>query len=328
MVAGQLAAFQQDFLEDGAAFVQLGIGEVHGRQQAEHGAVGAVDQQPALHARLDHGVPSTVNSMPIITPLTRTSWISGQRLEGLEALAKAFADADSRAQQAVLLDGFDGGQGGAQASGLPPKVAAWVPGLSFSATSGRAIRPPQATPPASGLGQRDDVGQHLPVLVRVPAAGPAHAGLHLVEDQQQLVLVGQLAQSFQVAGRRQVDAAFALDRLDQDGTGLAIDQPGHGLEVAEGGIAEAGQQRLDALVVLRLAGGGERAEGSAMEAVEHGDDLVAAGLAVQAGQLDGGLVRLGAAVAEEALAFPAGAFAEGLGQLALRTRCTRCWARE
>ena len=41
-----------------------------------------------------------------------------------------------------------------------------------------------------------------------------------------------------------------------------------GVEVAERGVAEAGQQRLDALVVLRLGGGGERAHRAAVEAVE------------------------------------------------------------
>ena len=62
----------------------------------------------------------------------------------------------------------------------------------------------------------------------------------------------------------------------------------------------------------------EGAEGAAVEAVEHRDDLVAARLAVEPGQLDGRLVRLGAAVAEEALAAPAGALAQRLGQLPLR----------
>ena len=146
-----------------------------------------------------------------------------------------------------------------QASGLPPKVAACVPGFSFSATSGRAIRPPHATPPASALASVTTSGSTLPVLIGEPRAGAAHAGLHFVEDQQQLVLVGQLAQPFEVAGRRQVDAAFALDRLDQDGAGLVVDQLGDRVEIAERGVAEARQQRLEALVILRLAGGAERA---------------------------------------------------------------------
>ena len=109
--------------------------------------------------------------------------------------------------------------------------------------------------------------------------------------------------------------------------GLAVDQLGDGVEVAERGVAEAGQQRLDALVVLRLAGGAEGAHRPAVEAVEHGDDLVAARLAVEPGQLDRRLVRLGAAVAEEALAVEAAALAQRLGRAGPAARCTRCSAR-
>ena len=110
-----------------------------------------------------------------------------------------------------------------------------------------------------------------------PAAGAAHAGLHLVEDQQQLVLVAQLAQAFEVAGRRQVDAAFALDRLDQDrARSRRRSASPSRVEVAERGVVEARQHRLDARVILRLAGRGQRSHRPAVEAVEHGDDLVAA----------------------------------------------------
>ena len=73
-------------------------------------------------------------------------------------------------------------------------------------------------------------------------------------------------------------------------------------------------------MILRLAGRAEGAEGPAVEAVEHRDDLVTARLAVEPGELDGRLVRLRAAVAEEALAAPAGALAERLGEFALGFR--------
>ncbi len=79
--------------------------------------------------------------------------------------------------------------------------------------------------------------------------------LHFVEDQQQLVLVGQLAQAGQEAVGRNPHAAFALDRLDHDGGRLVVDQPGDGVEVAEGGVDEAGHQRPESLVVLGLGGG-------------------------------------------------------------------------
>src|SRR5439155_14720016 len=106
---------------------------------------------------------------------------------------------------------------------------------------------------------------------------------------------------FEVAGRRQVDAALALDRLDEDGARLAVDQLGRRAEVAERGVAEARQQRFESLVILRLAGGAERAHRAAVEAVEHRDDLVAARLAEQPRDLDHRLVGLGAAVSEDTL---------------------------
>ena len=49
-----------------------------------------------------------------MAPLMRMSWMSGQRcLQRLEARAEAVADLRGAVEQAVLLDGLDGGQGGA-----------------------------------------------------------------------------------------------------------------------------------------------------------------------------------------------------------------------
>ncbi len=111
-----------------------------------------------------------------------------------------------------------------QAIGLPPKVLACIPGLSVSATSGFAIITPAATPPARALAQREDVGLDPVMLIGEPLARPAHAGLDLVEDEQDAALVAELAEPFEIAGRRQVDPALALDRLDQDGRGLVVDE--------------------------------------------------------------------------------------------------------
>src|SRR5437016_1800959 len=71
-------------------------------------------------------------------------------------------------------------------------------------------------------------------------------------------------------------------------------------------------------MVFRLSGGTESPHGAAMKAVDHGDDLVAPGLAAQSSQLDGRLVRLGPTVAKETLAAPSGALAERLGKQPLR----------
>ena len=60
---------------------------------------------------------------------------------------------------------------------------------------GRASIAPPASAAAQGLGQGHHVGRDAEMLVGEPLAGPAAAGLHLVENQQQLVLVGQPPQA-------------------------------------------------------------------------------------------------------------------------------------
>ena len=60
-------------------------------------------------------------------------------------------------------------------------------------------QPAQRDAAGQRLRQRDDVRLDVPVLVGVPLAGAAHAGLHLVEDQQHAVLVAEFAQPFEVA---------------------------------------------------------------------------------------------------------------------------------
>ena len=57
---------------------------------------------------------------------------------------------------------------------------------------------------AQALGQRHDVGRHPGPFVGEQPAGPAHAALHLVEDQQQVVLVAELPQLLEEARRRRV----------------------------------------------------------------------------------------------------------------------------
>ena len=54
------------------------------------------------------------------------------------------------------------------------------------------------------------------MLIGEPVPRAAAAGLHFVEDQQQAVVVGQLAQALQEAIGRDADAPFALHRLDHD----------------------------------------------------------------------------------------------------------------
>ena len=85
-------------------------------------------------------------------------------------------------------------------------------------------------------------------------------------------------------------------------------------------MLEPVQQRIKKTLYLLLAGGRNRGHGAAMEGIGGGDDFVALRsigvAAVLAGQLDGRLVGLGAAVAEEGL-IGKGVVAEQLRQFDL-----------
>ena len=141
--------------------------------------------------------PSTVSSRPIIAPLTRTSWISGQRCRSASKRWRNRSPIASAAlEQAVLLDRLDRGQGGAAGERVAAEGGRVRARLQLLGDLRPGDQAAAATPPASALASVTTSGCDVPVLIGEPVAGPAHAGLHFVEDQQQLVLVGQLAQPF------------------------------------------------------------------------------------------------------------------------------------
>ena len=114
------------------------------------------------------------------------------------------------------------------------------------------------------LADGDHVRDHVPVLEGPELAGAAHATLHLVADEDALRAVAELAQPVEVAVGRDVDATFALDRLDDDGADTVIDRVAHRREVAEGHLPEVLEQRLEGLAKLRPA---RRRQGKAGVAV-------------------------------------------------------------
>ena len=77
---------------------------------------------------------------------------------------------------------------------------------------------------AEPLGERHDVRRGTRPFVGEQLAGAADAGLHLVVDEKQAVLVAERAQVAQELRRHQADAALALDRLDHDRGGLGADR--------------------------------------------------------------------------------------------------------
>ena len=175
------------------------------------------------------------------------------------------------------------------------------------------------------LGEGQHVRQHAVTLGGKGKAEPAVAGDDLVEDQQDAVLLGDLAQPLQIALRRRQHAGRSRHRLDDhggDGVGaVQIDQPlqlvgemraifrlalAEGLLVAVVGVGkviDARQQRAEHLAVIDDAADGRAAEADAVIAALAADQPGAGALAVDLviGQRDlqRGIGGLRSGVAEE-----------------------------
>ncbi len=88
-------------------------------------------------------------------------------------------------------------------------------------------------------------------------------------------VVAQLAQLAQIVLGRDIDPAFALDRLDQhrDDVVARVGQMPQGLDVAVGHADKTLHQRLETGLRAAVAGGRQGREGAAVEAVFHDDDV-------------------------------------------------------
>lgn len=228
-------------------------------------------------------------ALALTTEVLELAWVLGG--QGRELAVQVVTNAGSLRDEVVLLNLLDDG---AEENG-----ARWVTHPRVELAVG--LVGPQlgvAKVVASGLGLLGE-GHHVgrrgqvPVVMGPELAGGADARLHLVDDQQHTVLLGDLAQAAEEGGRGVVVASLGLDGLNNDGArGDAVVEDqildlGKGgllgllvllnvflqrvLEQREGGLGpvECGDVQL----VDRLgAGGGERAEQAAVEGGLEGHD--------------------------------------------------------
>ena len=99
----------------------------------------------------------------------------------------------------------------------------------------------------------DDVGADRQLLVGPERAGPPHAGLDLVEDEQGAARVARLAGGDEDLVGDGKDAGLALDRLDHHGRGPLADRGAKRVRIVAGDGDEAGRQRAEE-VLAREAG--------------------------------------------------------------------------
>ncbi len=175
------------------------------------------------------------------------------------------------------------------------------------------------------LGESDDVGNHAIAFRRKREAEPSEAGDDLIEDQQDAVFIADRPQPLEIALRGRQHAGRARHRLNDDGRdgggivqrrdpfeiigevraplGLAL---GEGLGVAVVGVrqmVDAGEQRPEELAVVDDAADRDAAEAdpviAALAADQAGTGALAAHVMIGERDLERGVDRLRAGIAEE-----------------------------
>ena len=172
-----------------------------------------------------------------------------------------------------------------------------------------------------GFSGDHDVGQQRRVqqLVGKVRTRAADAALNLVKDQQSVMFSGK---SLRAAGKLLgdwIDAALALDELEDNAGCVFGDGRLERGNVIPGNEARTGKERFEVFAVLRLPGDGKRSQSSTVEGVVERDDLgllSGDGVAVGAKHLQRPFHRFRSGIAEEG-ALKTADFSETLGEPAL-----------
>ena len=164
---------------------------------------------------------------------------------------------------------------------------------------------------AEGLGHREAVGEELiaaggvfeDALKTLEAPAAEVTALHGVDEEEKFLLIAELPEAEEVFRGRGGDAAFALYAFNQYGGGGGGKGFARRIEIVEGNMPEAGNQRLETFLHFLLTGGGDAGEGAPVKGVFRGENLKAAFvMAKLAREFVETFVGLGAGIAEEDLA--------------------------
>ncbi|SKT92264.1 Uncharacterised protein [Mycobacteroides abscessus subsp. abscessus] len=123
------------------------------------------------------------------------------------------------------------------------------------------------------LAQQIDVGNNVPVVAGKHSSGAGETRLDFVGDEQNIVLGAQCADGGQVVVRRDDDAGLALNGLQQDGDGVAVDRPLQGGGIAEWHDAESGSERSESAARGLIGGEAHDADGSTVEVIVCHHDI-------------------------------------------------------
>ena len=219
-VAGGNGVLGEEVVERGDGGVDVLALKDVGRQEAENGFAGAVEDDLALqHGGKNRfgevgGVEFDADHEAEAADLADAGVLVGELVELGFEVGAYFGDVFEEVGALDLVDDGDGDGTGERTTAEGGAVHAGGDGCR-----GALGREHGADGEASGegLGDRDDVGHCVEVLKAEPLAGASEAALDLVGDEEGSGGVAELAGGGEELGRDGVDASFALDGLDEDG---------------------------------------------------------------------------------------------------------------
>ena len=256
--------------------VDLGVGDEQRGCQAHGVGPHGVDQQALgrAAATTSAATASAASTAASSSPAPRTPTTPGRPASPAPAGPGRAGPAPQTSSASITARVA---RAAAMARGWPPKVVAWSPGPKAAATSARAQHAPTGMPLPSALAMVTTSGRSGPAWKANQCAGPPEPGLDLVEHEQDAPLVAQGPHPGQVVRGGGHHPALALDGLEQHpGHGAGAMRLGQRRQVVVGDVDEPLGQRLEGLVLGRLAGGGQGGQGPAVERVPGRDHHVAA----------------------------------------------------
>ena len=172
---------------------------------------------------------------------------------------------------------------------------------------------------AKTLCHSDNVRLDVVLLEGKQAADTADTSLHLVDDEQHVLLAAELLYLLDELAVKRQDTALTLNQLHHDGAGHIVRLCAYRLDVVGNRVIKALGKREEIVVETLLTGGFQRSDRAAVERIDERQHLEAALTVlierILARQLDGALIRLRARVGKEYLAAQMRLFDQLLGNL-------------
>ncbi len=173
---------------------------------------------------------------------------------------------------------------------------------------------------AESLAQTEDVGCDVPVIDTEDLAGAAHAGLHLVGDEENTIVVAQLAQARPIIVGWHHRSRFTLHGFCDDGGDVVADRFGSRhcefdrVGISKGNVSNPVEERKQWLAVGFLSHQRKRAQRLAMKTSEHRNEALSPGVELR--EFHSTFNRFGTGVGEKAvLDFSGGEQGQHAGQL-------------